>query len=124
MILIIGTGSFIGGVARFLTSRLVHNLSFSSTSFPLGTFIVNITGCFLIGLFYGLAEKGHLMNDEWRMFLTVSLCGGFTTFSAFAGENVSFIKESNFLLFLIYTGLSVFTGVAATYLGSITTKLI
>ena len=124
LIIIVGTGSFIGGVARFLTSRVVHNLSITSGSFPFATFIVNITGCFLIGLFYGLAERGHIMNEEWRIFLTVGLCGGFTTFSAFSGENVSFLKESNFLLFLTYTGLSVFSGIAATYLGNLTTRLI
>ena len=69
LIMIVGTGSFIGGVARFLTSRVVHNLSITSGSFPFATFIVNITGCSLIGLFYGLAERGHIMNDEWRMLL-------------------------------------------------------
>lgn len=122
MILIIGTGSFIGGVARFLTSRLIQNLTISS--FPLGTFIVNITGCFLIGLFYGLSERGNIMNDELRIFLTVGLCGGFTTFSTFTNENVSLIRDGNFFHFLLYTGLSVFIGIAATYLGNVTTKII
>ena len=122
IILIIGTGSFIGGVARFLTSRLIQNLTISS--FPLGTFIVNITGCFLIGLFYGLSERGNIMNDELRIFLTVGLCGGFTTFSTFTNENVSLIRDGNFFHFLLYTGLSVFIGIAATYLGNVTTKII
>ena len=122
MILIIGTGSFIGGVARFLTSRLIQNLTISS--FPLGTFIVNITGCFLIGLFYGLSERGNIMNDELRIFLTVGLCGGFTTFSTFTNENVSLIRDGNFFHFLLYTGLSVFIGIMATYLGNVTTKII
>ena len=122
MILIIGTGSFIGGVARFLTSRLIQNLTISS--FPLGTFIVNITGCFLIGLFYGLSERGNIMNDELRIFLTVGLCGGFTTFSTFTNENVSLIRDGNFFHFLLYTGLSAFIGIAATYLGNVTTKII
>ena len=122
MILIIGTGSFIGGVARFLTSRLIQNLTISS--FPLGTFIVNITGCFLIGLFYGLSERGNIMNDELRIFLTVGLCGGFTTFSTFTNENVSLIRDGNFFHFLLYTGLSVFIGIVATYLGNVTTKII
>ncbi len=122
MILIIGTGSFIGGVARFLTSRLIQNLTISS--FPLGTFIVNITGCFLIGLFYGLSERGNIMNDELRIFLTVGLCGGFTTFSTFTNENVSLIRDGNFSHFLLYTGLSVFIGIMATYLGNVTTKII
>ena len=122
LILIVGAGSFIGGVARFLASRFIQNLTISS--FPLGTFLVNITGCFLIGVFYGLSERGNLLNDELRIFLTVGLCGGFTTFSAFTNENVSLLRDGNFFHFLLYTGLSLFLGITATYLGNLTTKLI
>jgi CrcB protein len=122
LILIIGTGSFIGGVARFLASRLIQNYALST--FPLGTFLVNIVGCFLIGLFYGLSEKGNIMNAEWRMFLTVGFCGGFTTFSTFANENISLLKESEFFYFALYTGLSVFIGLLAVYLGNLIVKIL
>jgi CrcB protein len=115
LILIAGTGGFFGTVARFLASRYFQNLFLSS--FPFGTFIVNITGCLLIGIFYGLAEKGDIPGPEWRMFLTVGFCGGFTTFSAFAGENITLLKNGDFLYFAVYTSLSVFLGLMATYLG-------
>jgi CrcB protein len=117
IILIAGTGGFIGTVARFLASRYLQNLFLSA--FPFGTFIVNITGCLLIGILFGISEKGNLLAPEWRMFLTVGFCGGFTTFSTFAGENIALLREGDFLYFALYTGLSVFLGLMATYLGNL-----
>lgn len=121
ILLIIGTGSFVGGVSRFLASRFVQNTVISA--FPYGTFVVNILGCFLIGLFYGISERGNMMSNEWRMFLTVGFCGGFTTFSTFANENLALLKDGSFFHFALYTSLSVFLGLMATYLGNLTTKI-
>lgn len=121
VLFIIGAGSFLGGIARFLTSRFIQNSIISA--FPFGTFIVNIFGCFLIGLFYGISDKGNIMNVEWRMFLTVGFCGGFTTFSTFANENVALLKDGNIFYFALYTGSSVFLGILATYLGILITKI-
>ena len=118
---IIGSGSFIGGVSRYLTSRFIQNSIISS--FPFGTFIVNILGCFLVGFFYGLSERGNLINNEWRMFLTIGFCGGFTTFSTFSNENVSLLRDGNFFYFAIYASLSLFLGLTATYLGNLITKI-
>lgn len=121
ILLIIGTGSFIGGVLRYLISKLIQNSMISS--FPFGTFVVNILGCFLIGVIYGLSERGNYISTEWKMFLTVGFCGGFTTFSTFANENVSMLRDGNFMSFAVYTSLSVFLGLSATYFGNLITKL-
>lgn len=121
ILFIIGTGSFIGGVLRYLISKLIQNSMISS--FPFGTFVVNILGCFLIGVIYGLSERGNYISTEWKMFLTVGFCGGFTTFSTFANENVSMLRDGNFMSFAVYTSLSVFLGLSATYFGNLITKL-
>ena len=82
---VIGMGSFAGGALRYLASRVIQNTF--TCSIPLGTLFVNIMGCFIIGLLYGLFEKGQIMNTSLRLFLTVGFCGGFTTFSTFMNES-------------------------------------
>ncbi|MCX6303456.1 MAG: fluoride efflux transporter CrcB [Bacteroidetes bacterium] len=116
LILIAGAGGFLGTVSRFLVSRYFQNLFFSA--FPFGTFIVNVTGCLLIGMIFGFSQKGNILTPEWRMFLTVGFCGGFTTFSTFASENLALLKDGNFFYFALYAGLSVFLGLLATYVGN------
>ena len=114
-LLFIGAGSFAGGIARYLLSRAVH--THSSSPFPWGTLAVNVLGCLFIGLLYGLFERGNLLNNELRIFLTVGFCGGFTTFSTFVHENYSLLGDENFLHFILYSVLSFALGLLAAYLG-------
>lgn len=81
--------------------------------------IVNIAGCLLIGVIFGISERSDILSPEVRMFLTVGFCGGFTTFSAFAYENIAMLKDGNFLYFSLYTGLSVFLGLLAVNMGNL-----
>jgi fluoride exporter len=120
-LLLIGTGGFLGSVSRYLASRFVQNNL--PSALPFGTFFVNISGCLLIGLIYGFSERSSLLTSGWKMFLAVGFCGGFTTFSTFANENLALIRDGDFFHFLIYTGLSVFLGIAATFFGVILTKI-
>lgn len=121
LLLIIGSGGFLGSISRFLLSRYVQHHALSS--FPYGTMVVNLLGCFLIGLIFGIAERGNFMNTEVRMFLTVGFCGGFTTFSTFANENIALLKDGNILYFALYTFISVFVGILLTYFGQLIPKL-
>jgi len=122
ILLLIGSGSFLGGIARYLLSRGIQNSVI--TSFPLGTFWVNIIGCFLIGLIYGFSDRGTLANNEMRLFLAVGFCGGFTTFSTFSNENMALLRDGSILYFSLYAGLSVFLGLLATFGGHELTKII
>ncbi len=120
LVLIVGLGGFLGTVARFLSQQLVYKLY--PVVFPYGTLAVNLTGCFLIGVFYAMAEKNNLLSPEWRLFLTTGFCGGFTTFSAFTYEGVQMMDNKDYLYLGIYATVSVAAGIAATYLGIWLTK--
>ena len=120
-LIIVGFGGFIGTIARFLISRYFQvNIS---SLFPWGTFIVNIVGCLLIGMIYGISEKGDFLNPEVRLFLTVGICGGFTTFSTFSNDAFLLLKQEEWIRFALYTSLSFFLGLLAVYAGRIITKL-
>ncbi|MCK3684986.1 fluoride efflux transporter CrcB [Maribellus sp. YY47] len=121
-ILIVGTGGFIGSVMRYLVQLLVEK-GLSST-FPWGTFIANIAGSFIIGIVFALAQKGNLLSAEWRMFLAVGICGGFTTFSSFAYNNLMMLKDGVYGQFTWNVGGSLFFGLLAVYLGMILVKVI
>lgn len=121
IILAIGTGSFIGGVLRYLLSQFVQ-AKFLST-FPFGTLAVNIIGCFFIGLVFGISEKIN-MPQEWRLFLATGLIGGFTTFSSFSNETFGMIRDGQLWYASAYIGSSVVIGLIATFVGIIITKLI
>ena len=121
-IFVVGAGGFIGSVMRYLVQVWVEK-GMTST-FPLGTLIANIAGSFIIGIVFALAEKGNLMNAEWRLFLAVGICGGFTTFSSFAYNNFTMIKEQSFAQFFLNVGGSLFFGILAVYLGIILIRAI
>ena len=121
-LLLIGTGGFIGSVARYLVSRLNNRIDW--LSIPIGTLTVNVLGSLLIGFLIGISEKSPILTVEWRMFLMVGLCGGFTTFSSFSGENLMLMRNGQFFPLFLYTGLSILLGFTAVYLGYMSTRLL
>jgi CrcB protein len=114
LVLAIGLGSFIGGASRYLLTLFIQNKVLST--FPYGTLAVNIIGCFLIGVIYGLSDRGNI-NAEWRLFLATGIMGGFTTFSSFSNETVSMVRDAQYWQAFTYVGLSVVVGFAATFGG-------
>jgi fluoride exporter len=114
-LLLVGFGGALGSMARWLCQRFVsHNYTHN---FPWATLGVNIFGCFLIGILWGLSFRSFNANENWKLFLMTGLCGGFTTFSAFTLEGIGLMKEQRFFLFFMYVGASVLIGLLATWLG-------
>jgi len=121
ILLAIGTGSFIGGIFRYLLSQFIQARFLSA--FPYGTLFVNIIGCFLIGLVFGLADRGNL-TQEWRLIIATGFIGGFTTFSAFSNETVSMLRDGQLGYALVYIIASVVLGLMATFIGISIIKLL
>ncbi len=113
-ILLVGTGGMVGSVLRFVVSNwFVQHVP---PSWPWGTFIVNLVGCFLIGIILGATLK-HPQSDMYRLLLASGFCGGFTTFSAFSNEGYQMLRHHLYLLFAAYTVSSVLFGLLAVAAG-------
>ncbi|WP_435623046.1 fluoride efflux transporter CrcB [Flagellimonas sp.] len=113
--LLVFLGGGLGSMLRYLISKPLNSLN---DSFYLGTFTVNILGCLLIGMVMGLASKNQLFSQQGILFFATGICGGFTTFSAFAFEKHSFLKDGAFLPFLIYLASSIVIGILAVAIGA------
>ena len=111
--LIIGVGSFIGGFSRYMLSLLIQ--AKTASPFPLHTLMINIIGCFLIGIVFGFFDKGQI-SEEWKLFLATGILGGFTTFSAFSIETLTLFREGYTGYALVYIFASVFLGLLLTHL--------
>lgn len=117
-ILLVGVGSFFGGVFRYGLSIWVHRL-LDNPWFPYGTLAVNALGCLLIGFLSGLAEARAAFTPEVRLFLFVGVLGGFTTFSSFALETFSLARDTQSLAALVNIGLQLGFGLLAVWFGNI-----
>jgi CrcB protein len=113
--LVVGLGSFLGGIARYALSGLVHR--WAGAGFPWGTLVVNVAGCFLIGGALHLVEDRAMLAPETRLFVAVGLLGGFTTFSAFGWETFELMRRSQPTLAILNVAGNVLLGLAAVWLG-------
>ena len=112
--IIVGSGSFIGGVVRYLISFAMKGIC---NGFPWATLLVNLLGCFFIGLLWGFFSRTSVVDNNWQLFLMAGICGGFTTFSTFSKEALAMFQCCDYLCFAFYLGVSVIAGVALVALG-------
>lgn len=114
-ILLVAIGGGVGSAMRYLTSVLVA--MYFKSIFPLATFIANVLGCFAIGILIGYFLKNNLSESDFKWLLITGFCGGYTTFSAFALENVNLLQTQNYGIAMLYIAASVLAGLFAVWLG-------
>jgi CrcB protein len=119
-LLIVGLGGGIGSCFRYLTSVVTHK--YIQSAFPWATFLVNVIGCLLIGVLIGFFAKQQVENPALKLLFVTGFCGGFTTFSAFALENLKLFQSGNSLLALLYIASSVLLGILAVWAGMMIMK--
>lgn len=113
-------GSATGGTLRYLLS--LYFLSKGLNKFPWATLSVNLIGCFLIGIIYAITEKSLQGSENFKLLLATGFCGGFTTFSAFAIENIQMIKQGSTTTAITYIAVSIVFGILLTFLGFVVFK--
>lgn len=112
--LLVFLGGGLGSILRYWISK---NLNSYYSNFYLGTFLVNIIGCLLIGILIGITMKYNYITQNQTLLLATGFCGGFTTFSTFALESNLLFKEASILQTSLYMGLSVGLGILAISVG-------
>lgn len=119
--LFVGIGGFFGCVFRYLVSILAVRI-FDESALPWGTFIVNILGCFFIGLLGTLAENSQMISPPMQLVLIVGFLGGFTTYSAFGWQTLTLFREGFSLLAAINVAAHIVFGFGAVWLGAFLAK--
>lgn len=115
-LLFVGLGGFVGSVARYLVSSTLNSPA-SATRLPLGTLVVNVTGCLAIGILAGISEQREWLAPPTRLLLMTGLVGGFTTYSAFALETYGLARGPSPAAAAANVILHLVLGIGAVWLG-------
>ena len=118
----VGVGGCIGSILRFWLGSYIGGKM--GTRFPYGTFVINITGSFLIGFILALLTAKTQWSPNWRYLVPIGFLGGYTTFSSFEYETLRTIQDGQLGLALLYIGLSVCVGFVAVWGGVIAGRAI
>lgn len=114
-LLLVGAGGAVGSMARYGIGHISNK--YIPTTFPIGTFAVNVIGCLVIGMLFGLVSRSSWIQQSGYLLLASGFCGGFTTFSTFALDNVSLMQKGQSATALIYTVLSLALGLVLCRVG-------
>ena len=116
IVLLVGSGGFVGSVLRYLAGLLVQHLS-GGSAFPYGTLAVNVLGCLLIGFLNGLTEGRQVFSPETRGLIFIGLLGGFTTFSSFGYETIALARDGQVVGAFSNVALQLALGLGAVWVG-------
>lgn len=114
-------GGGIGAVLRFLVGNLI--VSCANSLFPLGIFVVNITGCFAIGFLVTFFIHEFTWSNNWRWFFVTGILGGYTTFSSFSLDVVNMLQNQQILFAIFYVTITLIGCLTATWLGVLCGKI-
>lgn len=119
--LVVGVGGFVGANARFIVGTWVGQRW--GTEFPVGTFVINVTGCFILGAFQALSLR-LAWSDQWRLLIAIGFVGAYTTFSTFEYESFQLVSQGASAKALLNVGGSVVVGFLAAYAGVVAARLV
>lgn len=117
----IGTAGFVGAVARYHVDGLFDR--HSRSDFPWGVLVVNVSGCFVLGVLVTLFARRFVVSEDLRLALTVGLLGAYTTFSTFAYQVLRLAEDGRAGVAAAYVATSVVAGVGAAWLGTALARL-
>lgn len=120
--LLTGIGGFLGAVTRLWIGTLV--IDRLGTRFPYGTFIINMSGCFIIGVALTILNAKININPAWRYLLPIGFIGAYTTFSSFEYETLAGFQAGGWQMPILYVTASVFVGFACVWVGTMLGKLV
>ncbi|MBQ9763726.1 MAG: fluoride efflux transporter CrcB [Phascolarctobacterium sp.] len=121
-LIVVAIGGAVGSVSRYLLGNYISKNYHGS--YPIGTFFINIVGCFLMGLFMSSLIQKEIVDTTWRLFLCVGLLGGFTTFSSFGYEALTMLSNGKLMMAGMYAGCSVVAGLFAALTGMLAAKML
>jgi len=121
-LLIVFLGGGVGACSRYLIAQFAN--AKWGADFPIGTFIANVIGCFIIGFFMAAITEKYIINPHWRLFVVVGFVGGLTTFSSFSYESIQLLQNGGLNIAMANILANMVIGFTATWLGMMLVRFI
>jgi CrcB protein len=119
---LVAAGGAMGAIARYVITDMIQGRQHAG--FPYGTFVVNVTGCLIIGLAIGLLDEGVIANPNWRLLVVTGFVGAYTTFSTFEAETFNSVKTGAIGIALANVAGSVILGFLAVWAGVVAARMV